>query len=203
MPRARYTSASSFASTSRSGSARRACGDGRDASASSRCERTDTNSPAPIDRAPASRPAIPVSSTVAAETPDAPMPRMRARFDTRPSFAPKTAARKFPEMRRRPRVARERTTSSWMRSSAAIAAVASASASYSERDSARCTSASVNTEPKRRASQPSARLRSVRAAGLASGPSRLVQCAACRPSASAIARRISRSSPVRLWARSR
>ena len=38
-------------------------GSGADASSSSRCERTETNSPAPIDSAPASSPAMPVNST--------------------------------------------------------------------------------------------------------------------------------------------
>ena len=112
-----------------------------------------------MDSAPASSPATPVSRTVPEATPDAPMPSTSARFETRPSFAPKTAARNVPEMRLRPRIARPRTTSSWMRSSAAIRAVASTSSSYDERASARCASARTNTEPNRRASQPSTRVR--------------------------------------------
>ena len=41
-------------------------GSGADASSSSRCDRTDTYSPAPIESAPASRPAMPVKSTTEA-----------------------------------------------------------------------------------------------------------------------------------------
>ena len=48
------------------------------------------------------------------------MPSTSARLLTSPSLAPNTAARNVPEIRLRPRVARPRTTSSWMRSSAAI-----------------------------------------------------------------------------------
>ncbi|MCY1248725.1 hypothetical protein D9M72_621870 [compost metagenome] len=71
---------------------------------------------------------MPEKSTSEVATPVAPMPMTRARLDTSPSLAPKTAARKLPESRLRPRVARPRTTSSWTSSSAAIWRLASVSA---------------------------------------------------------------------------
>ena len=46
-----------------------AWGSGVEASSSSRWDRTETNSPAPIDSAPASSPASPVSSTIRLSTP--------------------------------------------------------------------------------------------------------------------------------------
>ena len=46
-----------------------AVGPGVDAASSSRCDRTETYSPAPIDSAPASSPASPVSSTAWVDTP--------------------------------------------------------------------------------------------------------------------------------------
>lgn len=100
---------------------------GADAASSSRWERTEIHSPAPIDSAPASSPAMPVSSTVLVATPPALTPMTRARLLTSPSLAPKTAARNVPDTRLRPRAASPRTTSSWTRSSAAIVGVASAS----------------------------------------------------------------------------
>ena len=54
-------------------------------------------------------------------------PSTSARLLTSPSLAPKTAARNVPDTRARPRAASPRTTSSCIRSSAAIAGVASAS----------------------------------------------------------------------------
>ncbi len=55
------------------------------------------------------------------------MPITSDRLLTRPSLAPKTAARKVPASRLRPRVASPRTTSSWICSSAAMAGVADGS----------------------------------------------------------------------------
>ena len=72
---------------------------------------------------------MPLKSTNCGATPVAPMPITRARFDTSPSFAPNTAARKVPDSRRRPRAASPRTTSWWIFSSAAIAGVANGSLS--------------------------------------------------------------------------
>ena len=63
---------------------------------------------------------MPVNSTVAAGTPVAPMPSTSARLLTSPSLAPNTAARNEPASRVRPRAASPRSTSPWMRSSAAI-----------------------------------------------------------------------------------
>ena len=96
--------------------------------------------------APASRPERPVARMMTVGAPVAPIPSTRARFETRPSLAPNTAARKLPDNWSRPRLARARTTSRRMRSSAAMVAVASTSVSYSERASARCARASVNTD---------------------------------------------------------
>jgi hypothetical protein len=64
---------------------------------------------------------MPVARMMPGATPVAPMPITRARLLTSPSLAPNTAARNEPESRARPRAARPRTTSPWMRSSAAIA----------------------------------------------------------------------------------
>ena len=72
---------------------------------------------------------MPLNSTNCEETPVAPTPITRARFETSPSLAPNTAARKVPDRRRRPRAARPRTTSWWIFSSAAIAGVANGSSS--------------------------------------------------------------------------
>src|SRR6218665_3791248 len=52
-----------------------------------------------------------VKRTMPLETPVAPIPAMRARLESSPSLAPKTAARRFPAIRRRPRSASARTTS--------------------------------------------------------------------------------------------
>ena len=88
------------------------------------------------------------------------MPMTRDRLLTSPSLAPKTAARKVPASRLRPRVASPRTTSSWICSSAAMAGVAEGSVAYGERLSARWARASTNTEPKWRARKPRNWLRS-------------------------------------------
>ena len=50
-----------------------------------------------MDSAPASKPARPVYKIVRTSTPVAPIPSTRARLLTRPSLAPKTAARNVPE----------------------------------------------------------------------------------------------------------
>ena len=83
-------------------------------------------------------------------------------------------------------------------SSAAIVAVAYGSPAYGERPSAFCARASTKIDPKRRAIHASRRvLTSGRGSRAGSPPSSASQCASWRPSASARARRISRSSPVR------
>src|SRR4051812_21577967 len=63
------------------------------ACSASRCELTDTYSPAAIDSAPATRPAIPAVTIAAAEAPEAATPSTRLAVDTIPSLAPSTAAR--------------------------------------------------------------------------------------------------------------
>ena len=148
IPRARYTSTSSFSSISRCGAARKVACVGREASKSSRWERIETNSPAPIDSAPASRPAIPVNITIDGATPVAPIPNTSAKLDTKPSLAPNTAARKLPESRIRPSVASPRTTSSCTNSSAAILSGTSESFAYGLLPSARWTNAKTKIEPK-------------------------------------------------------
>ena len=87
-----------------------ASGSGVEASSSSRWDGTETYSPAPIDRAPASRPAV-RSAQIRLSTPLALTAATSERLLTRPSSAPKTAARNVPESRLRPRAARPRTTS--------------------------------------------------------------------------------------------
>ena len=170
---------------------------GCEASSSSRWERTDTYSPAPMDSAPASSPAMPENSTIELDVPVAPTPMTSARLDTRPSLAPNTAARKFPESRVRPSVASARMISSCTASSAAMAAVASGSSRYGERDSARCSSARTKTEltclarnMRMRASRPGWTVR------CAWGPRSRRQCSAWRPSPSATRCRISAWRPV-------
>ena len=127
---------------------------GRVAARSSRCDRTEINSPAPMDSAPASSPATPLRSTTWLPTPEAAMPMTRDRLLTSPSLAPKTAARNVPASRLRPRVASPRTTSSWICSSATMAGVANDSVAYGERLSARWARARTKTEPKCRARNP-------------------------------------------------
>jgi len=115
---------------------------------------------------------------VADGAPLAPMAITSARLLTRPSLAPNTAARNIPEIWLRPRSARPRTTSSWMRSSAAIRGVASSDTVEAVRASARCARARVNTEPNRRAIQPSQRVRTAPRRGVPTcSPSSSSQCA--------------------------
>jgi hypothetical protein len=59
----------------------------------SRCELTDTYSPAAIDSAPATRPATPAVMIAAPAAPDAATPSTRLEVDRMPSLAPSTAAR--------------------------------------------------------------------------------------------------------------
>jgi len=63
-------------------------------SCSSRCARTETYSPAAIERLPASRPARPASSTGWSPPPAPATPQIRLRLETRPSLTPNTAARR-------------------------------------------------------------------------------------------------------------
>ena len=63
------------------------------ACSASRCELTETYSPAAIDRAPATSPAIPAVTIAAADAPEAATPSTRLAVDTMPSLAPSTAAR--------------------------------------------------------------------------------------------------------------
>jgi hypothetical protein len=62
----------------------------------SACELTDTNSPAAIDIAPATKPAMPATSTALRDAPAAATPMIRLAVETIPSFAPSTAARNQP-----------------------------------------------------------------------------------------------------------
>ena len=62
----------------------------------SACEWTDTYSPAAIDMAPATRPAIPATNTLLGVAWAAATPSTRLAVDTMPSFAPSTAARSQP-----------------------------------------------------------------------------------------------------------
>ena len=63
------------------------------ARSASRCELTDTYSPAAIDSAPATSPAIPAVTIAVLDAPDAATPSTRLAVDTMPSLAPSTAAR--------------------------------------------------------------------------------------------------------------
>ena len=64
----------------------------RSAASESRCELTDTYSPAAIDSAPATSPAIPAVTIAVPEDPDAATPSTRLAVETIPSLAPSTAA---------------------------------------------------------------------------------------------------------------
>ena len=69
------------------------------ASKSSCCDRTEMYSPTAIEKAPASRPAMP-AMTMAWLSEEAPAtPMTRARLETRPSLPPKTAGRRKPVAR--------------------------------------------------------------------------------------------------------
>src|SRR6185437_9133323 len=63
------------------------------ARSASRCELTDTYSPAAIDSAPATSPAIPAVTIAARDAPDAATPSTRLAVDRIPSLVPSTAAR--------------------------------------------------------------------------------------------------------------
>src|SRR6185295_18199139 len=63
------------------------------ARSASRCELTDTYSPAAIDSAPATSPAIPAVTIATRDAPDAATPSTRLAVDRMPSLAPSTAAR--------------------------------------------------------------------------------------------------------------
>lgn len=63
----------------------------------SRCVRTETYSPRAIERAPATTPARPASRTTLGTGAAPAIPMTRLTFETRPSFAPRTAARRRPE----------------------------------------------------------------------------------------------------------
>jgi len=54
---------------------------------------TDTYSPAAIDKAPATSPAIPAVTIATPDAPDAATPRTRLAVERMPSLAPSTAAR--------------------------------------------------------------------------------------------------------------
>jgi hypothetical protein len=58
--------------------------------------RTLVYSPRAIEIAPATSPAVPVSTTVRGATPPPPTPAISAMLLTRPSIAPNTAARSQP-----------------------------------------------------------------------------------------------------------
>src|SRR5512132_3825996 len=63
------------------------------ACSASRCELTDTYSPAAIESAPATSPAIPAMTIDAPDAPDAATPSTRLAVDRMPSLAPRTPAR--------------------------------------------------------------------------------------------------------------
>ena len=68
----------------------------RSARSVSDCELTETYSPAAIDIAPATRPAMPAIKMLFALASAAATPRIRLAVETIPSFAPRTAARSHP-----------------------------------------------------------------------------------------------------------
>lgn len=68
----------------------------RSARSASACELTETYSPAAIDIAPATRPARPATITPVTPVPALATPTTKLEVETRPSFAPSTAARNQP-----------------------------------------------------------------------------------------------------------
>jgi hypothetical protein len=60
------------------------------------CELTETYSPAAIDIAPATSPAVPVSRMEDCAAPAAATPAIRLAVETMPSLAPRIAARSHP-----------------------------------------------------------------------------------------------------------
>ncbi len=70
-------------------------------SKSSRWERTETYSPAPMEKAPASIPATPAMRMFFVSWLAPATPMMREKLETRPSLTPKTAARNDPPVSRR------------------------------------------------------------------------------------------------------
>ena len=177
-----------------------ACGSGVDASSSSRCDRTETYSPAPMDSAPASSPAMTREEDDVVRHARSPRRRGSAtRLLTRPSLAPNTAARNVPESRLRPRAASPRTTSPWM---PLVGGHGGGRVRVGRRTaSVPPPAARARARRRSRTAWPAAR-----AAGCAGrpgarrptwSPSSSSQCASWRPSASARPSRIARSSPVR------
>src|SRR5688572_25422624 len=55
-------------------------------------------SPAPMENAPARRPANPAITTTSSASPEPATPKISERLDTRPSFIPKIAARRAPDL---------------------------------------------------------------------------------------------------------
>ena len=164
---------------------------------SSRWERTEIHSPAPIDSAPASSPASPVSRMVLRRHPAAADAQDEGEVAHQPVVGPEdrrpegpghagAAARGEPAHDLFVDRARRRPWPGWRRGRRRKASGSPPAA----------TSASTNTDPKRRASAPSVLVRRLPRTGRPmSSPSTRSQCAACRSSASAMASRISRSSP--------
>src|SRR3954463_6796820 len=66
------------------------------ACSASSCELTETYSPAAIDKAPATKPAMPAVIPALGDAPDAATPSTRLAVETMPSLAPRTAARSQP-----------------------------------------------------------------------------------------------------------
>src|SRR5664279_1178099 len=94
-PRARYMAASS-ASSAAGERCSSAFSTAISASVSSAWEVTETYSPVAMEKAPATRPANPVSTTVRCATPPPVTLAMSAKLDTRPSVMPNTAGRNQP-----------------------------------------------------------------------------------------------------------
>src|SRR6476620_8779836 len=71
------------------------------ARSASRCELPETYSPAAIESAPATNPAIPAVTIAVPDAPDAATPSTRLAVERIPSLAPSTAARSQPDRRLR------------------------------------------------------------------------------------------------------